>query len=123
MLRVLDAHQVRHPSAFAWQVARRLAIDHVRRNRREGTLPEPVDGAFCDRLDRTLDARRVMHTVLRAAPGYGRLLAEHYLGERDVDELIGATHDRGRARDALYKRRTRALRCARDLFPELLKAS
>ncbi|MCB9684696.1 MAG: sigma-70 family RNA polymerase sigma factor [Alphaproteobacteria bacterium] len=123
VLRVLDASQVRHPSAFAWQVARRLAIDHVRRGQRQEAFPEPVDGTFADRVERALDAKRVMRRVLHLAPSHGRFLAEHYLGERDVDELVGETAHRGRARDALYKRRSRALRCARDLFPELLEAS
>ncbi len=116
VLRLLTAEGVRSPAAFAWQVARRLALDHLRAERPRAHLPDLP----CSRGTREADLRHDVRRVLEALPaGHGRALVSMFLEGHDVDDLIPAGASIDRARSALYKRRARALGHARELFPDL----
>lgn len=118
MVRLLAARGVVNPVGYVRRVARNLAIDQLRRSREipVDTLPEravaPLSGA-------ALDGPRLVALVARAPAAHRRVLEALLVG-RTVDELVqaelaersdGATDPaaRARARDAVYKRRARAL--------------
>jgi DNA-directed RNA polymerase specialized sigma24 family protein len=114
VLRTLIGPAVRHPAAFAGQVARRLAIDWLRRPREVelGLTEHPDPGS----LERELEARSVVSLLareLRSAPARHREVIRAVASEVTVDEQLAHHRVRGselgRARDVLYKRRRRAL--------------
>lgn len=120
VLRVLTATTVRSPQAFAWRVAHHLALDHLRRERGvELPVDLPVPNAFG--MDQRMDARTVVRAVSARSAGQGQLLARLYLGDREIEDLLPVGAKRERERSAVYKRRDRALRSARELFPELTR--
>ena len=117
-IRTLQAVGVEDPAAFVHQVARRLAVDWLRR-RREHSWDDQVerigDARWADGVEHRLDAKRVLSVLESAPPAYRALIEALYFRHLDLEDLVRdelASRDeqeRPRVRDALYKRRTRAL--------------
>lgn len=120
VLRYLKADGVREPRAFVRRVARHLAIDHLRRSREVAVAELPdVDSGWQHRTDTDLDVQRVIRILQRAPDAYRRTIEALVFQGRSVedlveDEVVARGEDprdpacRARARDVVYKRRTRA---------------
>lgn len=126
-LRTLCAQGVECPEAFARRVARNLAIDWLRRSRMVGlddALQATHPALRAAPREHGFDLERLREVLRKAPQRHREVLARLYLQEDPVDALVaeslGASRDDvgeaawGRARDAVYKRRTRALRWVRD---------
>jgi DNA-directed RNA polymerase specialized sigma24 family protein len=125
--RGLGSAAVRQPQAFVRRVAHHLAVDQLRRQRREDLVdPEDLDGRDdgWSRVDAGLDLERVWGTVLSAPAGHRRMLLA-IVEETPVDELVRQDAafrgvdlrdlaERDRLRDAIYKRRDRAVLWLRE---------
>jgi DNA-directed RNA polymerase specialized sigma24 family protein len=119
--RALAASAVRVPPAFVRRVARNLAIDWLRGQLGESEDSELLPGSDWQRqVEEHLDLERVRSALSSAPAPYRTLLEALVFEARDLEELISAEmlergHDPGDpvswglARDAVYKRRTRAL--------------
>jgi DNA-directed RNA polymerase specialized sigma24 family protein len=121
-LRTLAATGIERPEAFARRVARNLAIDWLRRRRTVPLEEERMEGARC--VEERLDVLR-LRAVLRSAPeGHRQVLVRLYLQEEAIEvlvaELAGGSREAvgerawAKARDAVYKRRLRALGWVRE---------
>jgi DNA-directed RNA polymerase specialized sigma24 family protein len=117
-LRTWIAREVRVPTAFAACVARRLAVDWLRGQRRTGGVAlEEVDPAEVQPWQRRTEARLELERVgaaLATAPALHReTLVALVVEERTVEDVLesrGVSRESwGQERDALYKRRTRAV--------------
>jgi DNA-directed RNA polymerase specialized sigma24 family protein len=120
--RVLTASEVLEPPAFVRRVARNLAIDWLRQQRQQGggDIELVQDSAWQQRVEGRLELERV-RAALDEAPGPYRALIEALVFEElELEQIITREllergqdpSDPGRwglARDAVYKRRARAL--------------
>ena len=119
--RVLSRPGVRQPERYRVRVEHHLAVDYVRRRRRwlpldDAPLPQ-VDAA----AEVALDLIRVHRALEEAPPGYRELVVRHYLLGEALESLASdAVGERERsasawwrARDRLYKRRSRAIQWLR----------
>lgn len=116
-LKTLTAAGVLQPARFAAKVARRLAIDLLRR-RTEVLVADVSDQDEADAWQRRVEARLELawvRSTLAAAPRCHRdTVRELYFEDRTLGELVelrladDPRADRGRVQDALYKRRRRA---------------
>ncbi|MEQ1502521.1 MAG: hypothetical protein ABMB14_09825 [Myxococcota bacterium] len=121
VFRVLHAEAVRTAPGLVRRIARNLAIDFLRRRREVPLdLDGPEDRPWFRPLDQILDARRVFDAVAAAPAPYREVLHALLVDELDLDDLVelevtrrGLAPDdhagRATARDALYKRRARAM--------------
>jgi hypothetical protein len=112
-----DAGSVERPAGFVSEVARRLAVDQVRRARREvGWMADPAIDAWA-RVDARLDLERARRILALAPARHRRILGALWFEDAGFDELVEREVQGGRsrekARDALYKQRTRAKRWIR----------
>ena len=117
--RTITRPDVRSPLSYARRTAVNLAIDCLRKQRltrplaHHEDMPDPFTDAWSG------DRRRVGAVIARAPASYGRLLQRHYLEDEPLEAIIaeevGGTREEvgerrwGLARDAVYKRRMRAL--------------
>jgi DNA-directed RNA polymerase specialized sigma24 family protein len=122
-LRTWSTPGVRDVRGFAAQVARRLAVDWIRRAGARGAAwtdlsPVPELSPWQQRIEARMDLDRVW-ALLARAPGLHRdTLLRFAVEGSTVDELLaaepGATAPREQRRDLLYKRRRRAVAWIRE---------
>jgi DNA-directed RNA polymerase specialized sigma24 family protein len=124
-LRTLVAREVVDPSRYAARVAKRLAIDWLRRQD-EALRPDVSDvqevSDWQRRVEARMDLARVGAAIETAPRTHRETLVLLYVEEATLAEAVerrvaaepGA--DPARERDRLYKRRTRALSWVRRLL-------
>lgn len=127
LIRALEADEIAHPRAYLCRIVTNLAVDWLRR-RREIPRPHPYSTTPCHAWQAEVEERLVRHSILRllleAPPSYRSFLEQALRGE-ELEAMVargcGDEADdkaRARARDALYKRRRRALAWLRDRIAE-----
>ena len=122
-LRTLSAEGVDCPTAYARRVARNLAIDYLRRRR---TVPFEEGQLACPSSwrEEALDLRRLAVLLPLAPASHREVLTRLFLREESVSAMVAEVAGGprkavdeatwSRARDAVYKRRRRALTWLRE---------
>lgn len=127
--RTLHAATVENPRPFAYTVARRLALDWLRRRCEVAWDPrveDRGDGAWQRQIELRIDADRATSALAEAPAAYRELVEALYFRQVDIedvvrDELVSrgeGTDAYARVRDVVYKRRSRALAWLRQRMTE-----